>query len=182
MKPIFTISFILVFNLFSMSQITQIPHQTIPEDYGYIVEIGQQMPEIEFELTNGEKIKTSDLKGKVVMLQFTASWCSVCRKEMPHIENDIWQKHKNNNNFALYGIDMDEPLDVVKEFAKDIKVTYPLALDPGGKIFYTFAARGAGVTRNVIIDKNGKIVYMTRLYKEDEFDEMVEVIDLLLKS
>ena len=90
MKPIFTISFILVFNLFSMSQIPQIPRQTIPEDYGYIVKIGQQMPEIEFELTNGEKIKTRDLKGKVVMLQFTASWCSVCRKEMPHIENDIW--------------------------------------------------------------------------------------------
>ena len=79
-------------------------------------------------------------------------------------------------------VDMDEPMDKVKKFAKDMKITYPLALDPGADIFYTFAARGAGVTRNVIIGKDGKIVYMTRLFKEDEFNEMKEVIDLLLKS
>ena len=116
------------------------------------------------------------------MLQFTASWCAVCRKEMPHIENEIWQKHKNNLILHFIGIDMDEPLKTVKKFAKDMKITYPLALDPGAKIFYTFAEKGAGVTRNVIIDKNGKIAYMTRLYKEDEFNEMKEVIDLLLTS
>lgn len=168
--------------LSTFAQSTKIPNQEIPEEYGYVVKIGQQMPKIEMQLTDGTRISTANFKGKVVMLQFTASWCSVCRKEMPHIEKDIWQKHKNNPNFALIGVDMDEPLEKVKKFQKDIKTTYPLALDPGGKIFYTFAAQGAGVTRNVIIDKTGKIVYMTRLFKEDEFKEMVEVIELLLKS
>jgi peroxiredoxin len=182
MKPILTILIIISISVFSTAQITKLPVQKIPEDYGFIVKIGQQMPEIEFTLTDGKKIKTSDLKGKVIMLQFTASWCSVCRQEMPHIESDIWQKHKNNKNFALYGIDMDEPLDKVKKFAADMKITYPLALDPGAKIFYTFSAEGAGVTRNIIIDKSGKIVYMTRLYKEDEFREMKEVIDFLLRT
>ena len=174
---------ILLFTTFYISvvaQITEIPKQVIPKDYGFIVEIGQQMPNIEFELTDGTTIKTSNLKGKVVMLQFTASWCSVCRKEMPHIENDIWLKHKNNKDFALFGVDMDEPVDKVKKFAEDMKITYPLALDPDAKIFNTFAAKSAGITRNVIIDKNGKIVYLTRLFKQDEFDEMVEVIELLL--
>ncbi|GAB1453093.1 hypothetical protein MASR2M47_31490 [Draconibacterium sp.] len=57
-----------------------------------------------------------------------------------------------------------------------------MALDPGAEIFYTIAANGAGVTRNIIIDKNGKIAYMTRLFKEDEFNEMKEVIELLLKE
>jgi len=144
------------------------------------VKIGQQMPDITLELTDGTKIKTADLKGKVVMLQFTASWCVVCRREMPHIEKDIWQKHKNNTDFALYGVDMNEPLEKVIKFQKDMKTTYPLSLDPGAKIFYTFAAQSAGVTRNVVIDKSGKIVYMTRLFKEDEFKEMVDVIDFLL--
>lgn len=182
MKTIASIFFFLTITILGTAQINQIPEKDIPEDYGYIVKIGQQMPEIEFQLTDGSTVKTSDLKGNVVMLQFTASWCSVCRKEMPHIESKIWQKHKNDGDFLLYGIDMDEPLDKVKKFKKDIKITYPLALDPGAKIFYKFAAEGAGVTRNVIIDKNGKIVYMTRLYKEEEFNEMVEVIDLLLES
>lgn len=181
MKLLTILLFIAVSNS-AVAQLTEITKQIIPKDYGFIVEIGQQMPDVEFELTDGTTIKTSDLKGKVVMLQFTASWCSVCRKEMPHIEKDIWQKHKNNKEFALFGVDMDEPLDKVKKFAKDMEITYPLALDPGAEIFYTFAATSAGITRNVIIDKNGKIVFLTRLFKQYEFDEMVEVIDLLLES
>ena len=164
------------------AQMTELPKKEIPAEYGYIVRIGQILPEFEFQLTDGKIIKTGNLKGKVVMLQFTASWCGVCRKEMPHIEMEIWQKHNKNNNFALYGIDLDEPLDKVEKFAADMKITYPLALDPGGKIFYTFAAKNAGVTRNIIIDKTGKIVYLTRLFNVDEFKEMVQVIELLLKQ
>lgn len=156
--------------------------QNIPADYGYIVKIGQQVPDFEMELIDGKKVKMSDLKGKVVMLQFTASWCGVCRKEMPHIEKEIWQKHKNNGKFALFGIDLNEPAAKVKKFGKETGVTYPLALDPEGGIFYTFAEKGAGVTRNVIVDKTGKIVFMTRLFKQEEFDEMKKVIEKLLKE
>jgi len=158
-----------------------IAQKEIPADYGYIVKIGQQIPDFSMELPNGKTVKMADLKGKVVMLQFTASWCGVCRKEMPHIEADIWKKYKDNPNFALYGIDLDEPKEVVEKFAKQIPITYPLALDPKGGIFYQFAEKGAGITRNVIIDKTGKIVFMTRLYKEEEFQEMKKVIAELLK-
>ena len=172
--------FILLLMTFAAQ--AQTPAKEIPADYGYIVKIGQQVPDFSMELTNGKTIKMSDLKGKVVMLQFTASWCSVCRKEMPHIEADIWKKYKNNKNFALYGIDLDEPVEKVKEFAKQIPVTYPLALDPKGGIFYQFAEKGAGVTRNVIVDKTGKIVFMTRLYKDEEFHEMKKVIESLLPA
>lgn len=154
----------------------------VPADYGYIVEIGQQMPDLRLAQTDGITITTADLKGKVVMLQFTASWCGVCRREMPHIENEIWQKFKDNKNFVLIGVDLDEPLETVKKFAADMKITYPLAPDPGGKVFYTFAAEGAGVTRNVIIDRSGKIVFMTRLFKEQEFNEMKKIIGILLED
>jgi peroxiredoxin len=167
--------------LTAMTIQAQTPVKEIPSDYGYIVKIGQQVPDFSLTTTNGKAIRIADLKGKIVMLQFTASWCSVCRKEMPHIEADIWNKYKNNANFALYGIDLDEPKDVVEKFAKQIPVSYPLALDPKGDIFYLFAEKGAGVTRNVILDKTGKIVYMTRLYKEVEFAEMKKVLADLLK-
>ena len=181
MKKASSLIMILLFAVTSWSQ-GQVPKQDVPADYGYIVKIGQQMPDITMILTDGTSVTTSDLKGKVVMLQFTASWCGVCRREMPHIEKEIWQKHKNRNDFSLIGIDLDEPLETVKKFALDMKITYPLALDPQGKIFYTFAEKGAGVTRNVIIDRQGKIVYLTRLFKEDEFNEMKRVIDSLLKN
>ena len=151
-----------------------------PDSVGYIVRLGEVAPDFEMELTDGQKVKLSDLRGKVVMLQFTASWCGVCRKEMPFIESDIWQKHKANPNFALYGVDRDEPVETVKAFAEKTGVTYPLALDPGADHFAKYADRKAGITRNVLIDKTGKIVMLTRLYNEEEFASLCKKIDEML--
>lgn len=145
------------------------------------VQVGDLAPNFTIELPTGEKTKLSSLRGKVVMLQFTASWCGVCIKEMPHIEKDIWQNHKNNPNFALYGIDRDEPAETIVKFAKKTGVTYPISLDPGGDIFKLYAEENAGITRNIIIDKDGRIVKMTRLFKLEEFNEMVKLIDSLLE-
>ena len=153
-----------------------------PDSVGYIVRVGDIAPELEMELTDGQKVKLSSLRGKVVMLQFTASWCGVCRKEMPFIEKDIWQKHKENPNFALYGIDRDEPLETVKAFAEKTGVTYPLALDPGADHFAKYADRKAGITRNILIDKDGKIVMLTRLYNEEEFASLCKKIDEMLSE
>lgn len=155
--------------------------QPVPDAAGYIVKVGDEAPDFEMTLTDGSKVKLSDLKGKVVMLQFTASWCGVCRKEMPFIEKDIWQKHKDNASFVLYGVDRDEPLERVKAFAKQTGVTYPLGLDPGTDIFAKYAERNAGITRNVLVGKDGKIVMMTRLYNEEEFASLCQKIEELLK-
>lgn len=151
-----------------------------PDSVGYIVRVGDMAPDFEMELTDGQKMKLSALRGKVVMLQFTASWCGVCRKEMPFIEKDIWQKHKGNPDFALYGVDRDEPLETVKAFAEKTGVTYPLGLDPGADIFAKYAERKAGITRNVLVDKTGKIVMLTRLYNEEEFASLCKKIDEML--
>ena len=109
------------------------------------------------------------------MLQFTASWCSVCRKEMPFIENEIW-KPWSSMGLKIIGIDRDEPLATVQKFKKDIGVTYPLALDPGADIFGLFANKQDGVTRNVIIDRKGRIIFLTRLFEQEEFNQMKSVI------
>lgn len=147
----------------------------------YKVKVGDIAPDFAMELPSGDKVQLSSLRGKVVMLQFTASWCGVCIKEMPYIEKEIWQKHKGNPNFALFGVDRDEPAETVIKFAEKTGVTYPIGLDPKGGIFQLFAEENAGITRNVIIDKDGKIVMLTRLFKMDEFEKMVALIDSLLK-
>lgn len=148
-------------------------------DRGYIVVVGDRVENIDFALSDSSVISLDELKGKVVVLQFTASWCSVCRKEMPFLENEVWQVHKDND-FMLIGVDYDEPADKVIEFKEKMKITYPLALDPGAEIFAIFAHKKSGVTRNVIIDKDGKIAYLTRLFDREEFDRMKEVIEELL--
>ncbi len=147
----------------------------------YIVKVGDIAPDFSINEAGGKSYNLSDLKGKVVMLQFTASWCGVCRTEMPFIETEIW-KVKKSSGLLVIGIDRDEPLEKVLKFKKDMAITYPLALDPGADIFGLFALKEAGVTRNVIIDRNGRIVFLTRLFNREEFDRMKEVISNLLAS
>lgn len=152
------------------------------DERGYIVKVGDMAPDFEMTLSNGERVQLSSLRGKVVMLQFTASWCGVCRKEMPYIESDIWAKHKDNTDFALYGIDREEPVEKIHELIEKTGVTYPIGLDPEADIFKLYAEEKAGITRNVIIDRDGRIVMLTRLFEMDEFNEMVQVIDGLLEK
>lgn len=144
---------------------------------GYIVFEGDIAPDFTVTLTDGKRVKLSSLRGKVVMLQFTASWCGVCRKEMPFIESDIWQRHKDNPEFMLIGIDRDEPLEQVQKFRNIAGVTYPLGLDPGANIYAKYALRNSGITRNVLINRDGKIIMRTRLYNPKEFKKLVERID-----
>ena len=148
---------------------------------GYLVKIGDTVPNITLQLTNGETFSLSDMRGKVVVLQFTASWCSVCRKEMPHLENEVWLPNKDRD-FLLIGVDYDEPLEKVIAFKDQMKITYPMALDPGGEIFQKFAHKKSGVTRNVVIDKEGNIAFLTRLYDKKEFNAMKTKITELLQE
>ncbi len=151
------------------------------DDRGYIVKVGDDVKNIQLKLTSGETLRLNDLKGKVVVLQFTASWCSVCRKEMPHLENEIWLPNKDKD-FLLIGVDYDEPVEKVEAFKEQMKITYPMAIDPDANIFAMFARKKSGVTRNVVIDQNGKIAFLTRLYDREEFEAMKKKINELLQE
>jgi peroxiredoxin len=145
------------------------------------VHVGEFPPDISIEFLDGKKTTLSELKGQVVLLQFTASWCSVCREEMPHLEKDVWQKYRNKG-LVFAGIDLKEPPEKVEKFAKTMKITYPLTLDTSGSKFYSFAAEGAGVTRNILLDRNGRIAYLTRLYDKQEFEGLKSKIAELFST
>ena len=147
---------------------------------GFIVKVGDEAPDFTVTTIDGEKYTLSEFRGKVVMLQFTASWCRVCREEMPFIESDIWQRHKQDENFVLLAIDRDEPAERVVQFVENIGITYPIAPDPESKVFTKYASAEAGVTRNVLIGRDGKIIYLTRLYEEPKFKKFVAYIDSVL--
>lgn len=172
MKKIALILFLLLFQFgFSQNNSTR----------GYKVKVGEQSPKLSFSLLNGVKMNNENLNGKVVVLQFTASWCSVCRKEMPHLEKEVWQRFKNDA-FILIGIDLKEAINKVKRFKEQMKVTYPFAIDTDGSLFEKFTLPNAGVTRNIVLDKTGKIIFLSRLYEEKEFSEMINTIELVLKK
>ena len=153
---------------------------TIVYEHDYLVKVGDMAPDFSLPMTDGTTFTLSEQRGKVVMLQFTASWCGVCRREMPHIESEIWQRHKDNANFVLVGVDREETKDVVDAYTQKVGTTYPMALDTAANAFASYALRQSGITRNVLIDRDGKIVKLTRLYNEAEFSGLVQAIDSLL--
>ncbi len=144
------------------------------------VKIGDFAPNFTIKYLDGKEEKLSDYRGKVIMLQFTASWCPVCIKEMPFIESEIYNIHKNDSNFAIFGIDLKEDSEQIKKFKEKTGVSYPILLDPEGEIFNLYAEEGAGVTRNIIIDKDGKVAFLTRLFDKVEFNNMKQKINELL--
>ena len=171
------LSTLLLLHLISYSQ----------DNRGYIVEVNTKSPTFSIPLNDNELFQLDQHKGKVIMLQFTASWCSVCMKEMPFIEKEIWEKYNENDDFILIGLakDTERRRQGEKEINLMINktgITYPIIRDYNSDIFHLFAEKNAGVTRNIIIDKNGDIAFLTRLFERKEFDEMKEVIDKLLHN
>ena len=142
---------------------------------GYKVKVGDQLPEISLNMLNGENWTNKDFENKVVVIQFTGSWCGVCKREMPHLEKRVWQKFKNED-FILIGIDIKDTKEKAEAFVKLTGVTYPIAHDPEASIFSQFTLTGAGVTRNIVVNKKGEIVFLTRLFDEKEFEGMIAKI------
>lgn len=153
----------------------------VPQDRGYIVNIGDAIPAFELEDIDGNTFTRESLLGTNYILQFTASWCGVCRKEMPHLEQEVWLPFREHN-FILLGVDLDEPKEKVAQFAAQMEITYPIAPDPDGSLFYAIAAPKSGVTRNVVVNEQGEIVFLTRLFDEVEFSEMINVVDNLVSE
>ena len=153
---------------------------TIVYEHQYLVKVGDMAPDFTLMDTDGTEFTLSSQRGKVVMLQFTASWCGICRSEMPHIESRIWQPHKNDTDFVLMGVDREEPRETVIEYTEKLGTTYPMLLDDKGDVFAQYALRKSGITRNILIDRDGRIVKLTRRFLEEEFEDLVATIDSLL--
>ena len=102
----------------------------------------------------------------------------MCIRDRPHLEAEVWQPFRDRN-FTLLGVDLDEPQDKVTAFANQMGVSYPMCPDNNGTVFYSIAAPKSGVTRNVVVDADGRIAMLTRLFDEDEFARMVTLVDQL---
>ncbi|MEE3097656.1 MAG: TlpA disulfide reductase family protein [Bacteroidota bacterium] len=149
------------------------------ENRGYRVKVGDPVPPLTLQMINGEIWTNKDFIDKTVVIQFTGSWCSVCKKEMPELESRVWQSYKEKD-FLLIGIDIKDTRDRMISFIEKTGVTYPIAWDPEAEIFDLFTLKGAGVTRNIVINKRGEIVFLTRLFEEKEFQAMIDKIDELV--
>ncbi len=101
----------------------------------------------------GAKWTLKEQRGKVVVLNFWATWCPPCRKEMPDLET-LYRQFKDQG-LVILAIS-DEDLGKVRPFISEQKVTYPILLDPGRKVNKLFQIEG--IPKTFVYDRNGKLV------------------------
>jgi len=100
----------------------------------------------------GQTWHLRDLRGKTVLVNFWATWCPPCRKEMPDLQA-LYDKYKDQG-FVVLAIS-DEEATKVAPFIGERKITYPVLLDPGGKVAQLF--RVDGIPKSFVYDRNGKL-------------------------
>ena len=114
---------------------------------------GNAAPEFTVTDIDGKKLALSDYKGKVVLLDFWATWCTPCRAEIPHFV-EMQQKY-GPQGFQVVGISMDDDAKPVKEFYRQFNMNYPVAVGDD-KLAQSFGGV-LGLPVNFIIDREGRI-------------------------
>jgi peroxiredoxin len=142
-----------------------------------VVQKGQELPDFSIT-TDAATIKSADLKGKVILINFFATWCVPCIQELPYLQKEVWEKYKNNPHFTLLVIGRGHSAEEVNNFRLQRKFALPMYPDKEQSIYQRFAKHY--IPRNYIINAKGKIVYTSMGYNPDEFKEMLKKLHSLL--
>ena len=159
---------------------------TICFSFGYaqeettLVKLSDDVPAFDFEKSPGVKQSISEYKDKLVLITFFAIWCGPCRKELPHIQSEIFNKYGKNPNFRLLIFGREHNWAEVNKFKAEHKFTMPFFPDPDRKIYSKFA--GQFIPRNFLISPEGKILFSSIGFEEKDFERIKEMIDNQLKK
>ena len=142
---------------------------------------GQQAPDFTLQDLEGKTWKLSDLKGKkIVMIDFWATWCNICKREMPVLER-VYKEYKAKG-VEFFGIALDENIAGIKKVVKEKGVTYPILVDRDTKVATEIYQLSGPIPYKVVIDLSGTIVYDHVGDYVDYPPEIVDVFDQLLEA
>lgn len=144
-----------------------------------LVKVGDKAPEFKVEMLDGSRLTLSSLKGKVVLVNFWATWCPPCREELKRVQTDIIDRFADKE-FVFIPISRGEEKETVATFREQMGYTFPMGLDPERKIYDQFASNF--IPRNFLIDQEGKVVIASVGYEPEEFDALIAQIETLLNQ
>lgn len=149
-------------------------------EFSYAQGVNSKAPEFIAKDLQGNTVKLSELKGKVIILDFWASWCVPCKKSMPHLI-ELYNRYKDTS-FTIIGINVDTDMKKVKEFERDLNndIPFTIIFDKDSEIPPLYEVEGMPTT--LVINKDGIIKYKEIGYSTELKEKLDKTIaDLIVK-
>jgi len=141
------------------------------------VEEGQTAPACPAQMQNqAGSLQPAAFAGKVVLIDFWATWCGPCQKSMPFF-NQL-RNEKLKDGFEIIAINVDEDKQAVSDFLKSHPVDYPIAFDPNGECPRSYEVKA--MPSSYLLDKSGKVRHIHLGYRDSDQAELREQIQALL--
>ncbi len=140
-----------------------------------LTKTGQPAPLFTVPTLGGTDFVLADHKGQVVLVNWFATWCGPCKAEMPALKGRVWEKFGTNPAFAMVSVSRGEDAAKVGPFVKERGLPWTIGLDAGKAAYGLYAA--AYIPRNYVIGRDGRIVYQSEGFTEEEFAAMIAVIE-----
>lgn len=144
-----------------------------------LVKAGETAPDFTVELVDGSQLSLKELRGKVVLLNFWATWCPPCRQELTRVQKDIIDRF-TGKEFVFLPVSRGEKRETVEAFREKTGYTFPMGLDSARTVYDRYASNY--IPRNFLIDKEGKVVLATVGYDDEEFDALIRTIEKTLEN
>jgi len=141
-------------------------------------EVGELAPDFTLKATSGENLKLTEQRGKIVLLNFWASWCGPCRQEMPILEN-LYTKFKDLG-VTVWGVNVEQENQAGRDFLNGLSLSFPILFDASNQISADFDV--AAMPTTAIIDRNGVIRYVFQGYKKGYEKKYAKAIKSLIRE
>ena len=142
-----------------------------------LIHEGDVAPDFTVEMLDGSKVTLSELRGKVMLLSFWATWCPPCRQEMAHMQKGVIDPFAGQDLVVL-PISRGEKRETVENYLNKMGHTFPVGLDGDQSIYRKYASNY--IPRSFVVDKDGKVVYVAVGYDETIGEEINAAIKAAL--
>ncbi len=140
--------------------------------------VAEPAPDFTLKSDSGENFRLAEQRGKVVMINFWASWCAPCRQEMPLL-NELYQRYERAG-FTLFGVNVEQNPDAAKKFLDTVGVSFPILYDSETTVSRAYNVNAMPTT--VMVDRDGKVRYVNRGYRPGDEEKYRDQIRELIRE